>query len=187
MMFHTRLIRILVTFPFRQVAPQLFALFPQYPIFRPRLLSGAFLSRQRVKVENDSVDSFSSCIVNTLLLCPWYIHHWNHFFLLYCTTLVHCRLEFVKAVMSLCSFNSHCVTRSYFFFSLGNLFYFPEMKKKQTSPVLQVTFCLPFNKVTLRDTLAMSPCQRRSFDPVDKSNVWEMELLVSRGSSSTSS
>lgn len=77
-----------------------------------------------LKVENESVDAFSSSIVNVALSS---VHPSLKylFFVLYSTTLVHCWLEFMKAVMSLCRVNSNCVTRSYFFFPFSNLFYFP--------------------------------------------------------------
>lgn len=184
-MFHTRLIHILVTFLFSTSCTQLFELFPQYPTLRPRLLSGTLLSRQRLK----SGKWISWCFFFIYCECCFVLGPPSLkyiFFVLYSTTLVHCWLEFMKAVMSLRRVNSNCVTRSYFFFPSAIYFIFPWYKKKSLS-ALQVKFCLPFNKVTLQDTLAMSPFQRRSFDLVDKNNVWEMELCVSQGSSSTSS
>lgn len=130
MMFHTRLIHILVTFLFSISCTQLFELFPQYPTLRPRLLSGTLLSRQRLK----SGKWISWCFFFIYCECCFVLGPSIteiYFFVLYSTTLVHCWLEFMKAVMSLRRVNSNCVTRSYFFFPSAIYFIFPWYIKKK--------------------------------------------------------
>lgn len=111
-----------------------------------------------LKVENDSVDAFTSSIVNVALSS---VHPSLKylFFVLYSTTLVHCWLEFMKAVMSLCRVNSNCVTRSYFFFPFSNLFYFPliYIKKKKVCQHRESRFVCHLTR-WLCETL--SPCLR---------------------------
>lgn len=126
-------------FPFRQVSPIVCVV---SAVSHPYFLTSEWhiVIEKRIKVENDSVGMFSSSHVNTLSLCPWCIHRWNHCFVL-CTTLVHCRLAFVKGVMSLPSFNSHCVTRSCFPFFLQQFILFSLDEKKKS-----FTFCLPFKQ-----------------------------------------